>query len=51
MGLGKRLVQLALLATLLGGTATVLAPEAFAARAADRTSPKSISFPAWTAVS
>jgi hypothetical protein len=31
MGLGKRLVRLALLATLLGGTATVLAPEACAA--------------------
>jgi hypothetical protein len=30
MGLGKQLVRLALLATLLGGTATVLAPEAFA---------------------
>ena len=30
MGLGKRLVRLALLATLLGGTATVLAPDAFA---------------------
>jgi hypothetical protein len=31
MGLGRRLVRLALLATLLGGTAAVLAPEAFAA--------------------
>ena len=30
MRLGKRLVRLALLATLLGGTAAVLAPEAFA---------------------
>src|SRR5579859_7293107 len=31
MGLGKRLVRLAMLATLLGGTAAVLAPEALAA--------------------
>jgi hypothetical protein len=30
MGLGRRLVRLAMLATLLGGTAAVLSPEAFA---------------------